>query len=435
MLSRRRLPAITASLARRVANESALCFDVGGPAAACAPASLAGDKERVGFAAWRATMGASLSTSTSASFSFPALAGGGGGPRPLAPSAAALSSAAGSLQGSLAGSSLASKALAARPPSSRLVSMSGRASSGGSSGSGSGAALPAAARGPSIRSFSSAAAAAAAVTASIALLAVAPLSPSSCDAAAADDDADKPTRTGSKASASASASAPAPPAAATTALPSCPLCHAAPWVLALSTSPETTEILSGEALAASARRAVPAGASTSPSSPSVPSATPSPPPLASDPGSQGRQQQQQQHRQHRQQRPPGAPQQAGARARAPPFLGGDHMFSALLRHDLVRDLVALYQPAQKTMRYVIQLVRDGRGERGGLDLSTSPPSPLLRSTQLENKKNRAQTPAATRASSTAGSPRRSSTRRWAFCSTRFAPTASCPSAGPRSRRR
>lgn len=33
------------------------------------------------------------------------------------------------------------------------------------------------------------------------------------------------------------------------------------------------------------------------------------------------------------------------------------MFSALLRHDLVRDLVALYQPGQKTMRYVIQLVR------------------------------------------------------------------------------
>ena len=34
------------------------------------------------------------------------------------------------------------------------------------------------------------------------------------------------------------------------------------------------------------------------------------------------------------------------------------MFSALLRHDLVRDLVALYQPKQKKMRYVIQLVRE-----------------------------------------------------------------------------
>jgi hypothetical protein len=106
------------------------------------------------------------------------------------------------------------------------------------------------------------------------------------------------------------------------------------------------------------------------------------------------------------------------------------MFSALLRHDLVRDLVALYQPSQKTMRYVIQLVRgenrkrereresevreafwggNGGNEKKRYNAPSSRPRPFQNPPKplppyLPSTKTRAQTPAATLASSTEGSP-------------------------------
>jgi len=154
----------------------------------------------------------------------------------------------------------------------------------------------------SSRSFASAGIAAAAASAAAAALALS-LARSSCEP-------ENERAPGGEASAPSS---PAPPP------PSCPLCHAAPWVLSLSTAPETREILSAEALAASAKYA----GRGEPSSTSAPSKS---------------------------------------KSKAPAFLGGDHMFSALLRHDLVRDLVALYQPQHKKMRYIIQLGKRERKE-------------------------------------------------------------------------
>lgn len=251
MLPQRRLLTLAAALSRRATpHDSFLCIEGGAAASAVEITSLNGVKAlRVtsdGFA-WRAAAMGVSSTSSSSTLTSSLAGSGCGAARRAADSGTAHRLSAFDASSSRKnGPALrrAMGALASTSTSPASASSSSSASFGANS-----AALRAAASTSRSRSFAAAGGAlAGAVATALIAAAAAPLSFASyCDAADDDGTGDKAP----KASSPSISSSP-PPASTTDPLPSCPLCHAAPWILALSMSPETTEILSGEALAASA---------------------------------------------------------------------------------------------------------------------------------------------------------------------------------------